>query len=70
MMLFFRDVTYKTLVSLYRNYFYDFVAFGYTPDEYFRFSRKFEDNTDELTYLRQKAAQSFNCKARNKRCQN
>ena len=51
-MAMYRDVSYETLVMVYKKYFFDFVAFGYTPDEYFRFSRKFDDHSEELKYLR------------------
>ena len=52
MMAYFRDVSYETLVVLFKKYFFDFMAFGYRPDEYFRFSRKYESDSKELQYLR------------------
>ena len=43
---FFEDVPYGTLILSYRNYFHDFVSYGYTPDKYLDYARKKTDQED------------------------
>jgi len=53
---YFRDVSYDSLVFIYKIYFHDFITFGYAPDEYFQFSRKFDfAGEPELEGLRKQA---------------
>ena len=40
---FFEDVPYGTIIMSYRNYYHDFVSYGYTPDKYLDYAKKKTD---------------------------
>ena len=46
---FFQDVPYGTLIFSYRNYYHDFVSYGYTPNKYLDYAKK---KTDQEAWLR------------------